>query len=218
MTHPNPRRLIFILIITFLLLSLCVASYFAQSVPLRLDEKACRLNFSEEKITASLALKNNTSRPLAASILVELIDAENHLRYRSEQLQPIKSGASTISFDLMKVEMKKEDPDDEKIWWRLHYAITPQDDETRSRVEGFISASQITPDIFDLQVFATDESKAGTRYQARVRTAHPITEAPVSGVKIEAEATLEIDDKEQVIKASGITNEEGYAVDRKSVV
>ena len=208
MTHPNPRRLIFIASFIFLLSSLCVASYFAQSVTLRLDEKACRLNFGEVQVTASLALKNNTPRPLSANIELELIDHSERVRYRAEQDEIIKSGSSAVEISFTKIDYKGIALSDENMWYRLRYVITPKEDNTL--LKGIISASEITPDIFDLQVFAANDCRAGMKYHARLLTAHPITGLPVEGVKINVVAKYEIKDKEQSIKLNTSTDQNGY--------
>ena len=209
MTHPNPRRLIFIASFIFLLSSLCVASYFAQSVTLRLDEKACRLNFGEAQVMASLALKNNTPRPLSANIKLELIDHSERVRYRAEHDEIIKSGSSGIEISFTKIDYKGIALSDENMWYRLRYVITPKEDN--AVLEGIISASEITPDIFDLQVFATNQSMAGTKYHARFLTAHPITGIPVAGVKINVMAVYEAKEKEHAIKVNTSTDQNGYS-------
>ncbi len=211
MIHPNPRRLIFIASVIFLLSSLCVASYFAQSVTLRLDEKACRLNFGEAHVKTVLALENNTSRILSAHIKLELIDQKERVRYHSDRDEALKSGASALSFDLSKIEFKDSSLSEDKLWWRLRYEITPQEN-TAATLTGIISASLITPEIFDLQVFASPDAYAGTKYQTRVRTAHPLTGNPVSDVSITGLAKYEQNEKEHTIKVAAKTNQEGYAV------
>ena len=192
----------------FLLSSLCVASYFAQSVTLRLNEKACRLNFGEAQVMASLALKNNTPRPLSANIKLELIDHSERVRYRAEHDEIIKSGSSGIEISFTKIDYKGIALSDENMWYRLRYVITSKEDNTV--LEGVISASEITPDIFDLQVFAANQSMAGTKYHARFLTAHPITGVLVAGVKVNVIAGYEAKGKEHSIKVNTSTDQNGY--------
>ena len=215
MTHSRPQWF-FVFVSLFVLSTLLAVTYFANDVPLRLHEQACRLEFAAAGTKASLALQNTSNRIIAANFKLELLDPQNRVRYRLEREEPINPGSATLSFALYEVENKVPLSHSDKLWYRLHYVITPLKiaaaDATLEPLEGFISASEITPDIFELQVFAPDEAKAGTRYQARVRTAHPITGRGVSGVAITAQAKIEIDDKEQTLKASGTTNDDGYAV------
>ncbi len=208
----SPLQRIFSLAISLFILTIFAATWWAQNVALEMNEKACRLNFGETQVSATLALKNNTSRLVAANIKLELIDQDNRLRYRTEKIEQIKSGASALTLDLTQVELKSQDLSDDKIWWRLRYVIIFENEDVSTPLEGIISASEITPDIFDLEIFAPDEAEAGTRYQARTRASHPITKKPVNGVKIDATSEIEIDDKEVIIKASGVTNADGYAV------
>jgi uncharacterized protein YfaS (alpha-2-macroglobulin family) len=216
MTYTQPRFVASSLLLLALLSACLTVSYFANDVPLRLNEKACRLSFEETNTKASLALENTSGRLIAANFKLELRDPQNHVRYRIERDEPIKPGSMTLNFDLAPVENKVPLTSSQQLWLRLHYVITPlkiaEADATLPIIEGIVSASEITPDIFELQVFSPDQATAGTRYQTRVRTAHPITGKPIREVKINAEATIEIDDKEQTRKASGVTDENGYAV------
>ncbi len=205
MTHSRPQWFCLALLLSALL----TANYLAYDIPLRLQEKACRLQFEAAQTKASLALENTSGRLLPAQIKLELLDPANRVRARVERDETIKPGTATLHFALTEIENKTAHQD--KLWWRLHYVITPRDSAV-SPLEGFISASEITPDIFDLQVFASRDARAGMRYQARARTAHPITHQPVSNVHITAVATYELNGKERELKASAGTDQDGYAI------
>jgi A-macroglobulin TED domain/Alpha-2-macroglobulin family/Carboxypeptidase regulatory-like domain/MG2 domain/Alpha-2-macroglobulin bait region domain/A-macroglobulin receptor binding domain/Macroglobulin domain MG3 len=207
MTLVRPQRLVLSFVLLFS--TIFTVHYFAQGVHLRVSENACRLQFEQSNTQASLALENLTGRTLPAQIRLELLDTNNRVRARTFREEAIKTGRSTRSLALAETEVIASTTD--KLWWRLHYVITPLD-ASLTPLEGFISASEITPDIFDLQVFAATDARAGMRYQARVRTAHPITDQSVSGVNISALAKYELNQKEQALKASAITNQDGYAV------
>ena len=204
----SPLQRAFSISASFLILILFAATWWAQNVALELNEKACRLNFGEARVNAMLALKNNTSRPLGAKIKLELIDHSDRLRYRSESEETIKSGSSAIDLTLTKVDYKGIALSDENMWYRLRYVITLKDENTV--LNGVISASEITPDIFDLQVFAASQSQAGAKYHARLLTAHPITGLPVEGVKINVIAKYEVNEKEQSIKVNTASDQNGY--------
>ncbi len=214
MTYSRPQSVLFSFVFVALLLALLSVQFWAHDLPLRLHEKACRLTFAEAKTSASLALENTSGRLITAHFNLELLDPQNHVCARLEREGLIKGGNASINFELTQVENKTRPS--EQLWLRLHYVITPlklaEADAALPTLEGVISASEITPEIFTLQVFAPDQATAGTRYQTRVRTAHPITGNPIREVKIAAEAAIEIDDKEHKLTASGITNEDGYAV------
>ncbi|MFN7928979.1 MAG: MG2 domain-containing protein [Blastocatellia bacterium] len=216
MTFARPQFVWSSFIFVALISVLLVARHWANDLPLRLDEKACRLSFGDTQTKASLALTNTSGRIIAAQCRIELLDPQNHVRYRVEREAPIASGNSTLNFDLAPVENKILLSPSEQLWLRLHYVIAPlkiaAEDAALEPLEGYVSASEITPDIFALQLFAPNQATAGTRFQARVRTAHPITGQPIRAVKITAAATIESDEKARKLTASGVTNEDGYAV------
>lgn len=204
------------LVLITLVSALFAVRHWANDQPLRLDEKACRLSFAETKTQASLAFTNTSGRILAATCKIELLDPQNRVRHRAEREEAIASGQTALTFDLASVAEKPPLRQRDQLWLRLHYVIMPlkiaEADATLLPLEGFISASEITPEIFELQVFAPSQATAGTRLQTRARTAHPLTGQPQREVKVSAVATIEIDDKEQKLNASGVTDENGFAV------
>lgn len=196
---------------TFIILTIFAATWWAQNVALEVKEKACRLNFDEANVSAILAVENKSSKILPVTIKLELLDQQDRVRYVTARDEAIKSGASELFFDLAKLEMKDVNLSDDKLWWRLRYEIIPNENSS-SALNGIISASTITPDIYDLQVFASIAAYAGAKYQVRVRTAHPLTGNPVNNVIISALAKYEKKEKEQTIRLAAKTNQDGYAV------
>ena len=92
----TPLQRAFTISSSFIILTIFAATWWAQSIVLELNEKACRLNFGEDQIAATLALKNTTSRLVDVNIKLELIDQSDRLRYRAERDDVIKSGNSEI--------------------------------------------------------------------------------------------------------------------------
>ena len=206
-----PRRFAFFVFCFSLFLIVFTTTYFAQNILLSLNEKNCRLNFAENQVNAVLSLENKSSTEFPAHIKLELLDQKDRVRYHFDRDEVIKSGVSSLSFGLSKIEFKDAALSEDMLWWRLRYEITPSENALAT-LTGIISASQITPDIFDLQVFTATDALAGTKYQARIRTAHPMTGDPVSAVNIIALAKYEQNEKEHTIKATAKTNQDGYAV------
>jgi MG2 domain/Alpha-2-macroglobulin bait region domain len=206
----SPLQRIFSLALSLFILTIFAATWWAQNVALSVNEKGCRLNFEEEQVKAIIAVENKSSKALPVTIKLELLDQSDHVRYNTARDETIKSGSSSLSFDLTKLEFKDVAFSDDKLWWRLRYEVSSPENTTT--IQGIISASAITPDIFDLQVFASSEALVGTKYQARVRTAHPLTGSPVSNVSILAIAKHTEKEKEITSKVTAKTNQDGYAV------
>ncbi|HEX7295863.1 MAG TPA: MG2 domain-containing protein [Pyrinomonadaceae bacterium] len=102
------------------------------------------------------------------------------------------------------------------LWYRLHYTVIPKTAAAStniSQLEGFISLSEITPELFELRVAGPGGVREGTVYQALVHAVHPITNGPAKGVQIKASATLtdDITEKNLVLTYAAITDGEGYA-------
>ncbi|MEP7338041.1 MAG: MG2 domain-containing protein [Acidobacteriota bacterium] len=129
---------------------------------------------------------------------------------QAERREMIASGSSKIAFPLLLVVDSKHQ--DETLWYRLRYRIAPDppSSKTFTPVTGVISLSEITPDIFELRVIASEYPFAGKLYRAHVRALHPITARAVGGVQINANLKFDNDRKDS-FKATAITTTRGYA-------
>jgi hypothetical protein len=202
-----------------LLLSLLTGQLSNASSALRVNEAATRFSLQERSARVSLALENPDVE-FAARIRLELLDPQDHITWSVERDESIGRGASALHFvlpvELSKLSWKERR---ELLWYRLRYRIEPTlRDESESALEGLVSLSEITPDIFALRVTDYQYARQGLRYHARVRAYHPLKLHPVAGVHVEGEFHLGDDDDDdetdkagRVIRAMGITDEMGYA-------
>ncbi|MEA2203238.1 MAG: hypothetical protein QOE77_14 [Blastocatellia bacterium] len=182
------------------------------SVTLSINESATRVLFEPEGTMVVLSVANPFNQLVDAHIKLDLIDPEGVVRGTTQRDHQIKSGVSTIAIPL-NLWLKGELADTrELLWHRLRYEITPSAPGHFDTVNGLISLSQITPDIFALQVAALDKAQEGSAYRLRVHTLHPLTAQAVSGVNIEVEIKFEGDERPDVIlKQSARTNDKGFA-------
>jgi hypothetical protein len=93
-------------------------------------------------------------------------------------------------------------------WYRLRYRV--------GQADGLISLSELLKDNFELRVAGGETVLLGATYRTRVLAVQPFTKAPVKGVKITGELTLEIDTEEEEdeikVKVKAETDGEGFAV------
>jgi hypothetical protein len=201
-----------------LLLSLLTGQLSHAGTALRVDEAATRFSFQERSARVALALENPDAE-FAARIHLELLDPQDRITWSVERDESIGRGASAMHFvlplEISKLNWKERR---ELLWYRLRYRIEPLlRDASESALEGLVSLSEITPDIFALRVTDYQYARQGLRYHARVRAYHPLKLHPVAGVNVEAEFHIGDDDDDEtdktgrVIKATGITDEMGYA-------
>ncbi|HYE75257.1 MAG TPA: MG2 domain-containing protein, partial [Blastocatellia bacterium] len=212
MFRLSPRRVFIALFLATLTITIFSKSFFAAQQVLIINESATRANFDDEKPRVLFAIENRSYQPVAAHIRLELINPHDHVYFRSERDETIKPGASTLDFSLNRTAVNPDQSLDELLWYRLRYTVTysqSSNNQPLSTVNGIISVSEITPEIFELQVFVPGMAKANAELQARARTLHPITGKPVSGVKIEG--VMETDDEDHPLKVSGVTDAMGYA-------
>ncbi|HVF57389.1 MAG TPA: MG2 domain-containing protein [Pyrinomonadaceae bacterium] len=192
---------------------LLAVRFAAAGVTFRVDESATRVRLGDERARVSLALDNPTNQDFTARVVLELLDAKGRAVSTVEGTEKIKAGASTLElplpFSAAGWQAREQIP-----WYRLRYRITPAHDSAfANATEGIISLSEITPDLFELQVTGPAYSYEGMRYRARVRAAHPLSARAARGVRVEGEMKFDEDgeDKAKTIRASATTDADGYA-------
>jgi len=182
----------------------------AVNSPLRVNEAATRVLLREGKTEIALALENSTANQLPARIELEWLDPQDQVVGRAERGASIAPGSGNVSIALPLVVDSKHA--DETLWYRLRYRVAPEAASGKSfaPVTGIISLSEITPDIFELRVIASEYPFAGKLYRAHVRALHPITARPVGGVKINAALKFD-NDRRDSFKTAAVTTARGVA-------
>lgn len=209
------RTWVFVLFCLFTI-SLLLSQLSSARVSLHVNEAATKFLLEERRTGASLVVENPLGSDVQARVRVELVDPQGRVRSSAEREEIIKRGTATLFIPLsFQLSSLKDEERSQFIWYRLRYRIAPKDssDAAAKPLEGVLSLSKITPDLFEVHVAGSAYSREGARYHARVRTAHPLDRHGVEGVRVEAEIKIEDDEKTQptILKAAGVTNTEGYA-------
>jgi hypothetical protein len=202
-------------ILVLLGLSVCLfAAHLSSASPaLRLDESRIKLTLGDRQTVVTLELDNRTGRSFPARVRVELLDPKDKVRAEASAEQDVRRGANVVSIplklpyaELLEVE-RKEFP-----WYRLRYHIAPvAPADAALAVEGVVSISEVTPDLFELRVVSSRRARGGSTLRARVRTANPVGNRPVKGVVIGAQLVFDTGEGPTVLKASATTDGEGFA-------
>jgi hypothetical protein len=191
-----------------------LAAHLSSAAPaFRLDESRIRLSLDSDPARVRVEVENGTGRDLPARLRVELVDPHDKVRAAASTDVRLRRGSNALDValglpyaQLLEVE-RKEFP-----WYRLRYSVTPTATETGPpALEGVVSVSEVTPDLFELSVISAPAARPGSHYAARVRTANPVNGRPLKGVAVEAAVIFEgTGDKKTVLKASGATDGEGF--------
>jgi len=206
-------RLIGSLLLCLFSASMFAAKFSANIADLRVSESATRFSLQKEGPVVKLALENPRVGALPAQIKLELINPREAIRATATQEISIPSGSSISTIPLIKVGSGDYDSK-ELLWYRLRYRISATDPSVKESapVSGVISLSEIMPDIFRLLVSAPQEVGKEAKYTIRVRTLHPLTGKPISGVSVQSQMSYEEGDDERKLKSSGLTNSNGEAL------
>jgi A-macroglobulin TED domain/MG2 domain/Alpha-2-macroglobulin family/Carboxypeptidase regulatory-like domain/Alpha-2-macroglobulin bait region domain/Macroglobulin domain MG3/A-macroglobulin receptor binding domain len=196
----------------------------AGPLPLRVHEAAIDCRFKERTARVSLAVEN-LSAELQAHIRLELLDPQDYVRASAERDEKLRPGLSNPVLD-MPLEFSRLSPKErqELIWYRIRYSIESSSSTgERDTIAGVVSLSDVAPDIFTLRVMDYGIGRGATPYHARVLAAHPLSQSPVAGVRVEAELSISPDDDDEeaaeqqgqrkplILKAAGVTDGAGYA-------
>jgi len=204
----------------WLLSLLCLAVLFLSLVQLtrargelRVNETSSSIVFEKDPVEVLLAVENPSTATLNAIVQLELLDPRNKSVAKTTKVQPIARGSQKISLSLPFTFPSSKDKERNRIlWYRLHYRINAQDSPAETLADGIISLSEMTPDVFELRASAPEIVREGNRYRVHVQTVHPITQHPVSNVRVDAQVTLEADDKSLKLNRSNMTDAKGLAV------
>lgn len=177
---------------------------------IRVDEHASRLLLTEITPRVSLAIANGSDHPLNALITVQLLDPSNKVVAETKSVESLKRGSQNSLLNLpTKTSELLAKSNSIFIWYRLHYSIRPE--ESTTITDGFISLSQITPELFALRVVGSSSVRLGAQYQAVVEATHPVTHEPASGVTIKGDITLDVNGKRATFERSAMTDKRGLS-------
>jgi hypothetical protein len=182
------------------------------SSALRLDESKIRVSLEETQTRVSLEVESGEAHSFNARLTVALLDPRDKVRAESESDVQVRRGQNSFSVpiklpyaQLLEAE-RKQFP-----WYRLRYRVAPEANASAAAVEGVVSLSEVTPDLFELRVVSSSKARAGSELRARVRTVNPVTGRAVKGVAVSGELKFDGDEAPAFVKASALTGGDGLA-------
>ena len=209
----SPRWLLSLLCLALLFLTLVQLTHAGGE--LRVDEAGTSISFEKGPAEVLLALENPSAGNVNANVELELLDPRDKRIATSAQVQPIASGRQKLRLSLPFTFSTSDATERNRILlYRLHYRLSSQASPAETLADGIISLSEITPEFFDLRASAMQPLREGNQYRVRVLAAHPVTQRPAPNVRVEAQVTLDADDK-NLVKLSGgsrITDSKGHAL------
>lgn len=184
---------------------------------LRVNEQATRFLIQDQTIVL-LEVSNPARQHLSAQLKLELLDPEDGTRGMAVHNIALQPGLNKLSIPLsLTADSLNEEADSALPWYRLRYRIDPAAEAkpAPAAATGVISLSEIdTPDIFALEVSASDQTHRGGRHYTHVRAFNPINAKPVKDVNVSVELHLDNDATEGTIKGSGNGDYSHHATDQ----
>lgn len=199
------RRILGLVVVCLFAATLFANRFSARTDALHIIESACKFSLQGDAPSVQLAVENSGSS-LPATIKIELLDTHDELRATGESEIVLAAGNNQPTISLRRTR-KAEEKMSDLLWYRVKYRMEIQGGEA---LEGIISVSRIWRDVYELSVTALDYLSGEPSYPVYARTMHPLTGAPVAGVKVEAALSYD-DGAERIIRARGMTDAMGMA-------
>ncbi|HEX9959622.1 MAG TPA: MG2 domain-containing protein, partial [Pyrinomonadaceae bacterium] len=201
------RRMVSLVIVLYLV-CLSAAEIEAQNF-LKVNEAETKAVFQANQLQTNLVLENQ-AQSFTGKVRLEILDAGDKILAASETTETVKSGRQTLQIPVNFLQAQKGN---NLLWYRLRYSVAQAGNSSLS-TGGIVSLSEIMPEIFELQITASENVFAGMRLRAHVLALHPLTGKPIKNVNVTGEISLDLDteddEDELKINARGKTNDEGF--------
>src|SRR5215831_7209088 len=195
-----------------LALAILLAPLSRAALALRVNETSIRVLFEEQGTRVVLPFENSLGRPVDANLKLEIVTPENAVTATAEQTTTINTAASELTVPISVWVKNLTNDTGELLWYRLRYTVTPVQAGDFERITNVVSLSQITPDVFTVDVAGGRKIQPGSSYRLRVKTAHPLTARPVNGISIDAQIKFDVPGQDNlVLKQTARTDTDGFA-------
>lgn len=196
-----------LVLLAFVVLPACRADQF-----LRVNSAKTQVQLQGDALRITLAIDNTLGRRLPAQITLELVDPKGQSHGEAQREENIAPGLSKSDWVIRLSGIKQANLDD-VFWYRLRYRVevNSSGEPSVAPISGIVSVSQIAPTMFRLEYAGPRAVRLGERFEALVRAIQPATFEPVPGVRLRATADVSDTGVVAPLKASGITDSQGYA-------
>jgi hypothetical protein len=177
----------------------CSISATAQKVV----EDETHIKFSDLKADLETVIYAETAG--SREVHLEIIDTNGVVKAAASTSVSLRPGRRSYKFTLPVDQFVKTES---RLlpWYRLGYSI--------GDTSGVISLSEIMQDDFELRAYTSKKPMSGEKFTIRVRTLHPQTQRPISGVDLNASIQIDLDeqtDKKLTLTGKAVTNGDGLA-------
>ena len=155
---------------------------------LKVSEAEMRAVVQANRLQTNLVLENQ-AQGFAGKVRLEILDADDQILAASETTHAIKSGRQTLQIPLAFMPAQAAN----LPWYRLRYAVTQENSSLSTG--GIVSLSEIMPELFELQISASENVFAGMRLRAHVLAFHPLTKKIIKNVDVTGEISLDLETK-----------------------
>ena len=172
---------------------------------LRVDRSGCELQVTQDPLLLRLRVESDRALPVQAR--VELLDVEDQLVSEVARSAELATGRNDLLFELPSADI---DWSIRPSWLRVRYTLTPRtSDSPVDPLGGILPLSEISPDLFQITLYAPGAVRPGTELAFGLRTARPANHAAAEGIDIRV--TLETEDAREIASLDLVTDSDGLA-------
>jgi hypothetical protein len=182
------------------------------ALSLHVNESAIKVLFEEQSTRVVLPIENSLGRQVDANIKIEIVNTDNATVATAERSAKLNLAWNEVTLPVSRWLKEQAHDTNKLLWYRLRYSITPANANDFTQITNVISLSEITPEIFTVDLATAKYAQPGAAFRLRVKTAHPQTTKPVPGINIEAQIKFEGSDRpDTVLKQAARTDGNGFA-------
>ncbi|HZI47644.1 MAG TPA: hypothetical protein VFD75_07580, partial [Pyrinomonadaceae bacterium] len=154
-------RRTWLLFLICLLLPATIAQLTRASVTIRVDDSAIRVLFDEQGTRVLLPIEVGPGQTLSARIKIELLNSEGTAVVIVQRDHQLTVGRNELTIPIGSWVTGKPGDAQDLLWYRLRYQVMPAAPSQFDKVSSVLSLSQITPDIFALNVASSRTAHEG---------------------------------------------------------
>ncbi len=201
-----------LLFLSCLALLIVLAPLSRAALSLHVNDSAIKVLFEEQGTRVVLPIENSLGHQVDASIKIEIINTDGITIATVEQKARLNVAWNEVTLPIARWVRALTDHTHELLWYRLRYSVRPANANDFEQINNVVSLSEITPDIFTVDLATGKYAQPGSPFRLRVKTAHPQTARPVPGINIQAQLKFEGSDRPDVVlKQTARTDAKGFA-------
>ncbi len=152
--------------------------------PIVINESGIRAVLENESTSVAVPIESTLDHEVRANLSLDWIGKDDRTLGTVQQDVLIRPGRTSVEMPLPISEPS--------IWLRLRYSLVPDRGDARAFVpqSGIVALPQIAEHVFELKITHVGMARPGSPFVIHAQAIHPVTRAPVQGLKWNTRLTV----------------------------